>query len=99
MATFIGGNKIAIGIYNYYFGIDGNIAKGINRQVIAALSDEIPAGRDTYLQTNLLNDYCRAVPAIKNLQPEADLSETPDGLISISDLPVGNYDKSLQSQR
>ena len=37
--------------------------------------------------------------AIKNLQPEADLSETPDGLISISDLPVGNYDKSLQSQR
>jgi len=32
---------------------------------IAALSDEIPAGRDTYLQTNLLNDCCRAIPAIK----------------------------------
>ena len=36
MAIFIGGNKIAIGIFNYYFGIDGNIAIGINRQVIAA---------------------------------------------------------------
>ena len=54
MAIFIGGNKIAIGIFNYYFGIDGNIAIGINRQVIAADSQ---AGIGCIF--SIFNENCR----------------------------------------